>query len=478
MKNIMKIIAVLLAAAGICIGADYAAAQTGGVASTKAEDVDSAWNAAAAVKIAFNQTSISVDGSGATVRGNIVTITKAGTYVVSGTLTDGQIRIAATNNDLVRLVLNNTSITCSTGAPIYASQCDKLIVTLAAGTRNTLTDGGNRFVYASTADEEPNAALFSKDDLSINGTGALTVNAGFNNGIGTKDDFVISGGTITVNAANHGLRGNDSLTILGGAFVINSTGDALHSQGDVIISGGDFALTAKDDGIHSDKDLYISGGTIRVLASYEGLEAEHIHISAGTISVVATDDGINASSGTAAAATAGARFGRGGFPGGGGGDYSINISGGNITVRAGSDGLDSNGAINISGGTLVSVTSARSNMGTGAIDADGAVTVSGGTIIYGGTAPGNNFAPGSTQSSVFIDAVIPANTPLSVRSGAATLFTFTVPMECRYLVLSSPAITAGRSYEIYNGTSRITAATAGANTGMGGMGGRGGGRRF
>jgi hypothetical protein len=469
----MKKMVLLLAALSVCVFADYAAAQTGGVSSVKAEDLDSAWNATTAVKIAFNQTSISVDGSGATVNRNIVTITRAGTYVVSGTLSDGQIRIAATKKDVVRLVLNNTNITNSTGAPIYASQCDKLIITLAPGAKNTLTDGGSRFVYASAADEEPNAALFSKDDLSINGTGALTVNAGFNNGIGTKDDFVIAGGNITVNAANHGLRGNDSVTILGGVFVINSTGDGVHSKGDIIISGGDFALTTKDDGIHSDKDLYISGGNIRVLASYEGLEAEHIYISAGTISVVATDDGINAASGTASAATGG-RFGRGGFspPG----NYSINISGGAITVRAGSDGLDSNGSINISGGTVVVLSSARNTMGDGAIDADGAVTFTGGTIIYGGTSTGNSPGGASTQSYVYIDTPIPANNTISVRSGGTTLITFTPPTDCRYLVLSSPDIVNGRNYEIYNGTNRIAAPVAGTGGGMGGgRGGRGGG---
>jgi hypothetical protein len=262
------------------------------------------------------------------------------------------------------------------------------------------------------------------------------------------------------------------VTVLGGTFVINSTGDAVHSKGNVVASGGDFALTTKDDGIHADKNLYISGGNIRVLASYEGLEAAHIYISAGTVSVVSEDDGINAAGGNDETSGTG-RFGRGGFQASG--DYSINISGGNVTVRAGSDGLDSNGIINISGGTLVALTSARNSMGTGAIDANGPVTFTGGTIIYGGTAPGNNPTGTSTQSYVYVDTPVPANNTISIKKSGKTLITFTPPVDCRYLTLSSPNITSGQSYEIHNGTTSIATATAGTGGGMGsGAGGRGG----
>jgi hypothetical protein len=208
---------------------------------------------------------------------------------------------------------------------------------------------------------------------------------------------------------------------------------------------------------------------VKVLASKEGFEAAHVYISAGTVSVVSEEDGINAAGGDANDA-GGGRFGRSFAPG----DYSINISGGNIMVRAGSDGLDSNGSITISGGTLVSLTSARNTMGTGAIDANGQVVFTGGTIIYGGTSPGNTPGGSSTQSYVYLATPVPANNTITVRKGGKTLITFTPSEECRYLNFSSPDIISGQSYEIYNGTNSI--ATVSAGTGGGNMDwGRGGG---
>lgn len=468
-KTGIKFISLLIAAAlylGVFV--NYAAAQTGSTNTTiSSADLDSAWNAAAATKITLNRTSITVDGSGARVNGNTVTITAAGTYVASGALTNGQIAITAAKKDTVRLVLNGVNITNATGAPVYASQCDKLIVTLARGSQNTLTDGGSRFTYTNTAGEEPNAALFSKNDLSINGTGALTVNAGFNNGIGTKDDLIIASGTITVNAANHGIKGNDSVTVLDGNFKITAGKDGVQTSNDtnaakgwVDIRGGSFEITAADDGIHAESKLYISGGTIKILKSYEGLEGQHVYISGGVLNVTASDDGINASGGN----------------GGRTGNYSLNISGGHVTVLAGNDGLDSNGAINISGGTVVTMTKTNARgRGTGPIDADGAVTFTGGTIIYGGTAAGGNPGGASTQSYVYTDAVISANSNISVKKNGKTLITFTPNIDCRYLALSSPDIVNGANYEIYNGSTLIASAVAGTGGGMNGM--NGGGRR-
>jgi hypothetical protein len=181
----------------------------------KDEDTEASWDASTATKIELNNNSATVSGSGASVSGSTVTLSQAGTYLVSGTLSDGQILVSAANDDLVHLVLGGADITNSSGAPLYASQCDKLVVTLADGTSNTLTDGGASFAYNDAANEEPNAALFSKDDLTLNGTGSLIVNASFNNGIGTKDDLVIVSGNLTVSAANHGVKGNDSVRVVG-----------------------------------------------------------------------------------------------------------------------------------------------------------------------------------------------------------------------------------------------------------------------
>ena len=244
---------------------------TGGTQSLSSNvsgsDTDTSWSESD-TKIVLNGASISVSGAGATVNGSVVTITEAGTYVVSGTLTDGQIAVAAANTDKVHLVLNGADITNKTGAPIYASQCDKLIITLAEGTKNSLTDGGANFQYADTTEEEPNAALFCKDDLTINGNGSLTVNAGFKNGIGSKDDLLIVSGDITVTAANHGLRGNDSVTMLSGSLNITAANDGIQtnntedpSLGWILIENGTLTITAGNDGIQADTTVTLSGAT-------------------------------------------------------------------------------------------------------------------------------------------------------------------------------------------------------------------------
>ncbi|MDR3242752.1 MAG: carbohydrate-binding domain-containing protein [Clostridiales Family XIII bacterium] len=162
----------------------------------------------------------------------------------------------------------------------------------------------------------------------------------------------------------------------------------------------------------------------------------------------------------------GGRFGGDNFSASNG--YSINISGGNVTVQANGDGLDSNGSINISGGNVVSLINAK---GDGAIDANGTIEFTGGTIIYGGTGIGGAPGGNSTQSYVYMDVNVPANSEISVQNSGKTLIAFTPFLDCRYLVLSSPDIKSGESYEIYSGAVLITAATAG--TGGGGMGGGG-----
>lgn len=510
-------------------------------------------------KITLNGSSVSVSGSGAAASGSIVTITAKGTYIVSGELYDGQIAVAAANTDEVHLVLNGADITNKTGAPIYASQCDKLIITLAEGTQNSLTDGGSDFQYSDTTNEEPNAALFCKDDLTINGAGSITVNAGFNNGIGSKDNLLIASSNITVNAANHGLRGNDSVTVLDGSlnitagndgiqtnntkdtslgwiliengtivitaghdgiqadtsvdisggdfnitagaasssestsdsykgikaatdiniadgsFTIESEDDSIHANGNITIDGGMFIISSGDDGMHADGNLAINSGTIKVTESYEGLEASNIIITDGIIDIVASDDAINAAGG-ADQSGGGGKFGKDNFAAGGA--YSISISGGSITFYAGGDGIDSNGTLNISGGTIVAMI--NSSPDNGALDADGASTFTGGTIIYGGTGTGSVPGSNSTQSYVFLNSGITADKEISVKNDGKTLITFTPTISCKYLALSSPDIKSGESYEIYSGESLISTVTAGIGSngmtggGRGGMEGNGG----
>ncbi|MDR3053489.1 MAG: carbohydrate-binding domain-containing protein [Coriobacteriales bacterium] len=464
----------------------------------KDEDLDASWDATTATTITLSGTSATVEGAGAAAAGGIVTITTAGTYVLSGTLSDGSIEVAATQNDLVHLVLNGASITNTKGAAIYASQCDKLVLTLADGTHNSVTDGGAAFTYADAVEEEPNAALFVKDDLSINGTGALNVQATWNNGIQTKDDLLLVSGTLTVDAVHHALVGHDSvgavggtyelvagaqgvrankeadaaagwIIIEGGSFNVTATDDALHATNDIKLLGGDLQLATGDDGIHSDTNLIISDGSVTVSESYEGLEAANIDIQGGSLDVISSDDGLNAAGGADASGTGG---GFGGDPFAASGNYSITIGGGSIQLRSGGDGIDSNGPITISGGTIYSYIDSQAN---GAIDTDGSFAVTGGTLVYGGSDVGVVPTTGSTQSYVYVSGSFAKGSIVRVEKAGQLLIEATVTLDCPLLALSSPDIAAGGSYEVYSGDSLLATVTAGEGGGMGGMGGPGGG---
>lgn len=322
------------------------AASASAVSSAQISEADAkeSWDEESATKITLADAGIAIDGAGATSAGSVLTITQAGTYVVTGTLTDGQIAVAATNNDKVHLVLQGVDITNTTGAPIYASQCDKLIITLAEGTQNVLTDGAERFAYADAANEEPNAALFCKDDLTINGAGSLTVNAGFHNGIVSKDDLLILGGDITVYAANHGLRGNDSITVTGGNFNITAGNDGMQtnntedtSLGWILLEGGVWNIASAHDGIQADTYLTITGGEFTITTgsnvastdttsdSFKGMKATgDLSVTGGSFAIVSLDDAVHANG-------------------------NIAIGGGVFTLSSGDDAVHADGDLTIDG---------------------------------------------------------------------------------------------------------------------------------
>lgn len=289
----------------------------------KEEDLNDSWEKANGTNISLSDEEIKISGKGAAAEGSRVKITEAGTYVLDGSLSDGQILVEAGKEDLVRLVFNGVDISCSDSAPVYITNADKTVLILAEGSENTVTDGTS---YTLNEDEEPNAAIFSKDDLTINGTGALTVTADYHNGIGCKDDLKLVNGQISVKAKNHGIKGNDSVAIRdgsysvvtegmgikttnetddnkgyiyveGGTFTIQSEDDGLHSNAMIAILGGTFTIASGDDAVHSDRSLTITDGTIDVTSSYEGLESAEIYIEGGDIRIVASDDGINAAGG-------------------------------------------------------------------------------------------------------------------------------------------------------------------------------------
>ncbi len=234
--------------------------------SYDSEDLDDTWDDSTAVNITLSDGSAKVFGSGAEVNGGNVTITAGGTYLLSGSLDDGQIMVDTQDKETVRLVLNGVDISCSTSAPIYVKSANKTILILADGTENQVSDGDS-YILDDEEAGEPNAAIFSKSDLTINGDGALTVTAKYNNGIAGKDDLKIVSGDITVEALNDGLKGRDCIGVKAATVTVTAGGDGLQStndedaeKGHISIEGGTVNIKAVNDGIQAQTTLGISGG--------------------------------------------------------------------------------------------------------------------------------------------------------------------------------------------------------------------------
>ena len=222
---------------------------------------------------------ITLSGTTADVTGNTnavsvsdrtVTIQNGGTYRITGTWKDGQLRV--TGSEKVKLYFDSVSITNSNGAALSCENEKRTILSLAANTENSLSDGANS---NATTDGET-AALFTEDKLTINGSGALTVTGNAANGIVCRDDLKIIDGTISVTAANNGMKGKDSIGIYGGTITIDAQNDGLKTtkaddpeQGWIAISGGTLNITAKGDGIQAETDCYIDGGTLNVTTTGE-----------------------------------------------------------------------------------------------------------------------------------------------------------------------------------------------------------------
>lgn len=414
------------------------------------------YKALEAVKITLNKTTATVSGSGAKADGSTITITEEGVYVVSGTLEDGQIIVDASDSDKVQIVLDGVHINCETNAAIYVREADKVFITLAENSSNTL-GGGNE--YTQIDDNTVDGVIFSKSDLVCNGTGSLTIEADYKHGIVSKDDLVITGGTYKIAAADNGITAKDQIKILdgsfdidaansavkakntddtelgniyiaGGIFTIEAEQDGFHATGSIVVDDGTITVNSGDDGFHADLDTVIHGGTILVEKSYEGLEGKRVVVNGGDITVNASDDGANAagsgdddsnaasSNNDSSAAVnsgddssiSGAADGKeppqmppdtengsdmqpsqdfdpenapsggnapqnfdpgnapsdgdapqkmqGGPGGEGNSELYIKITGGTLTVSADGDGLDSNGSLLVTGGTLAAIGSA------------------------------------------------------------------------------------------------------------------------
>ncbi len=265
-------------------------------------DMNASYDESSAVTITFTEAAAACSNNTVNISDSTITISEGGTYILEGSSENMQVRIDAAENDKIQLVLNDLTLSCETSAPIYVKNADKVFVTLAPDTNNTLSTTNE---YIQTDDNTVDAVLFSKADLTLNGSGSLTISSPYGHGIVSKDDLAVTGGTYSMTCARHGLSGKDSVRILDGTFYLTTTKDGIHASNDdddtlgyIYIAGGTFTISSDDDGIHADSTLYIEGSDLDIVKSYEGLEGQTITILDGNISIVSSDDGINASSGS------------------------------------------------------------------------------------------------------------------------------------------------------------------------------------
>lgn len=367
------------------------------------DDLDAGWSDSEVSSIALKGNAITMEGSGATVDGTIITITSAGTYSISGTLDDGQIIVDTDDKETVKLVLNGAAISCSTSAPISVINAEKTVITLAGGTENTVTDG-SAYIFEDLESNDPNAAIFSKDDLTINGAGSLTVNARYNNGIQSKDELRITGGTITVTAVNDGIKGKDAVAIRDGIITIEAGGDGIQSTNDedaekgyVAIECGTIITTAGTDGIQAETGVLISGGTIAISSGGGSTN------SSSATTPGRWDGGTTADEGDTSSSAKGIKAG-----------VAVTITGGTITVDSSDDAVHSNGSITIGGGTIVLASGDDGMHADASLEINGGglritkcyeglesavITINGGTIRIVARDDGINVAGGNDGSS-------------------------------------------------------------------------------
>ncbi len=325
-------------------------------------------------------TSITEDSSAVDVDGTTVTISAAGTYRISGSLSDGQLVVAAGDQAVVQIIVDNADITNADGAAVAVMSAEKAIVILADGSLNTLTDGAT-YVFAE-GEDEPNATLYSKSDLTITGEGSLIVQGSYNDGITSKDGLVIDSGDITVDAVDDGIRGKDYVVVSGGTLDITAGGDGIKADneedaalGYISVLGGSITVAAKGDAIQAATDVIITGGDFDISAgggssaslaaddSAKGIKgAVSVVIEGGTFSIDAADDAVHS-------------------------NLSIVINAGSFEIATGDDAVHADDTVEINGGTI-NVTESYEGI-EGAV-----ITINGGDIDITASDDGLNVAGG------------------------------------------------------------------------------------
>ena len=458
--------------------------------------------------------SIVTESPHVSLNGRVVTISAPGTYRLFGQLHNGRVVVSSNEPGAVILVLDGVSVHAANGPAVVVEAADQVVLRLAAGSYNNLFDGRERLAG------DPGAALFSEAPLVIEGEGHLLVMARLKHGVAGESSVVMDGGVVTVSAADDGVRGEDltvnggdllvfsandalkstgedvgsgvveingghvdlvaegdgvqaerllvvrggvtkvfaggghtvpptdastkglkadvELIVEGGTVTVDSSDDSVHSDGDIRILGGRLTLATGDDAVHADGSLLVADGWVEVTASWEGLEASQVTITGGTVLVWADDDGLNAAGDAPAS------------------ELLLTISGGHLVVGAGSDAVDSNGAVHVTGGTVV--LNGPFTFAKPAIDRhlrhtvllDGATVVAAGTLVLGRA---SGIDPLSSQAVVYLDFHwwVQEGTLVSLRGRDGWVGTFRAPQTLTRMSFSSPLIEAGATYELFLG---------------------------
>lgn len=352
------------------------------------DDYDAMIDEKKGIKIDLSDIS-NVKGKNVSVSGNVLTISSGGTYILTGRLEEGQIVVNAKNSDKVRIVLNGVNLSSSTNTPIFIKNSKKTIITLASESENVLALKGS----IDETEDNKNSVIFSKSDLSFNGTGVLNLSSLYGRGIISQDKIVFVDGKYAIDTATDSINSNSSVAIADGKYKIKAgeKGNGLKvshntdkDKGCVYISSGKFDISAGEDGIKSNSSVTIASGELDIKSGEDGIESKRIDIKGGNTQVVSKSDGIKAKSKKGANA-----------------DLYIKISGGKVNILADKNGLDSEGDIFIAGGeTFVE---GSQNSKSLAMGYDGTASITGGKFI----ATGNDlmvksFGELSTQGSVLM----------------------------------------------------------------------------
>lgn len=371
--------------------------------------------------------------------GNTITVSEEGTYIVSGTLSDGQIIIDGDKSEKIRLILDGVTINSNAGAPIYVKQTDKLFITLAESSKNVLT---NNKQFTADGDNNVDAVIFSKDDITLNGNGSLEITTNCGHGIVSKDDLKITSGTYSITSSSHALDGKDSMRIASGTFTLNSDKDGINSEnaddtslGFIYIAGGTFRITSDGDGMDASAYLTILDCNATIKSGGGASNAEKKQEEFGRME----DASSSTDSDTASAK---------GIKAGG----NLTISGGTLSLDCADDAVHSNADISISNGNLTIAT------GDDGIHADSSLKISGGTIVaVGMSGMTQNFGSSSTQGSILSNTATNTSGEVVLKdSNGNVLVSFTPTREYNSVVVSTPDVKKGSTYTLTTGDSSTT----------------------